>query len=126
MEDKYGFFVGIKDPVSVRRSILECTKDIVRNLQKYEQFRKTREEKIKKIIELKHVFEEIDKLNADLKAEFPKADLKLDVFERAPVKERKSIKEPKPEKISKKQLGEIEKLEEELSLIENRLNRLSG
>ncbi len=124
MED-HGLFIGIKDPVYVRRSLLECTKDIVQNLQKYEQFKKTREEKIKNIIELKHIFEEIDKLNADLKAEFPKANLKFDnVFERSSKEDKP--KEQKPEKITKKQLSEIEKLEEELSLIENRLNRLSG
>ena len=131
MEDQ-NYFVGIKQPVQVRKSLLECTKEVIRHLQKLEQIRPIREEKIKKILELKHIMEEVDKLNADLKAEFPKADLKFKPAETIPIKEKKDMpqivtsKQATPQKIGKKEANELEKLEQELDLIENRLNRLSS
>ena len=121
MVEDYSLFVGIPEPVQARKSTLECTKEIIRQLQRYEGLKPIREEKVKLTIELRHIFEEIDKLNTDLKAQFPKAGLKLP--ERIPIRETRE-KQGK-QKVSKKELNEIEKLEQELSFIEGRLNKLS-
>ena len=127
MDDKYSYFVGIREPVQVRRSLLECTKEVIHHLQKYEQVKQPRVEKLKRILELKHIFEDIDKLNADLKAEFPKADLKFSPAEKIPIKEKKEFddRNPKPVKVGRREANELEKLEAELNMIENRLNKLS-
>ncbi|MBI2545620.1 hypothetical protein HYV81_00380 [Candidatus Woesearchaeota archaeon] len=120
MAEDYSLFVGIPEPVQARKSTLECAKEIIRQLQRYEELKPIREEKVKLTLELRHIFEEIDKLNTDLKAQFPKAGLKLP--ERIPIQE---TKKQAKNKISKKELNEIEKLEQELSFIEGRLNKLS-
>ena len=134
MEDNFDLFVALKQPVELRRVMLECTKEVISHLQKNEALNSIREEKTKLMLELAHTMEEIDKLNADLKAEFPKADLKFKVHleptERIPIKNNAFHKDHPRESarpmLSKKHESDLDKLEAELNMIEGRLNKLSG
>ena len=117
------FYVGIKDALTVRKDLLICSKDIIKNLQKYERFKQTREEKIKLIMELSHIMRDLEKLNLRLKADLPKIELrakKATSLQNAPAKTRKGKKRAL---VTKKE-SEIEKLEKELNFIESKLNSL--
>jgi len=120
------FYVGIKEPIDLRRNLLEYSKMVVKSLQKYEKFKDLRREKIEHILKLKSAIREIKKLNNDLLLKLPETKIK---FER---KERKKIPKGKKEieeELSKKEIikmNELEKLEAELSSIEAKLNTLSS
>ncbi|MBW2992124.1 hypothetical protein KY345_02810, partial [Candidatus Woesearchaeota archaeon] len=70
-------YVGVQNPIEIRRTILEATKDVVEILQKYERFRAVREEKIKTVNSLREQVKEITKLVAKLKSELPKVDVRV-------------------------------------------------
>ena len=109
------FYVGVKDPIELRKSLLESSRDIIKSLQKHESFKEIREEKTEQIIKLKNVMSDIEKLNKRLKAELPKIEL------RAKEEISKKYKKIKPSK----NISEIEKLEKELDFIESKLNEIS-
>ena len=44
-EEDQVFFVGIKDPIEIRRSILESSKEMLQYLQRAERFKEVRKEK---------------------------------------------------------------------------------
>jgi hypothetical protein len=122
------FYVGIKDPTELRRTLLESTRDIVQHLQKSERFKAVRKEKLEEIAKLKSLIKEITKNINKLKQVLPKTKLRASkaaapekaVVEkpREEIKERHKIEErPKPS-------TELEKLESELNEIEKRLGKL--
>lgn len=111
------FHVGIKDPIELRKNLLESSRDIIKSLQKHERFKAIRERKIEQIIKLKNVMSDIEKLNKRLKAELPKIELRAKEKEEIP----KKYKKIKPSG----NISEVEKLEKELDFIESKLNELS-
>lgn len=137
------FYVGVKDPIEIRRSILESSKEMVQYLQRAERFKKVRAEKSEQIAKLKETTHEITKLVRKLKAALPKTKLRArlhkheeeirkkvivkelkEVKEEAKVKKKKvPVKEEEEEK--KKPMTELEKLETELGEIESRLTKLA-
>ncbi len=135
------FFVGIKDPIEIRRSILESLKGTVEDLQRFERFKAVREEKANTAAALKGQVKEIQKLINKLKSELPKGDLRIKLgLEHAAVEEEKAKKEAakkdkkkkkakkvvkKEVKVKPKELSELEKLESELSNIESALGKIS-
>lgn len=124
-EEKELFFVGVKNPVELRRTVLEGSKDIIENLQKYEKFKAVREEKAKQIEKLRAIIKEIYKFVAKLKAELPTTSLRAEEIEEKPKKIIKGRKVKREIKIEpKKELTELEKLESELDVIENKLGSM--
>jgi hypothetical protein len=140
------FFVGIKDPVEIRRSVLESLKGIVEDLQRFERFRAVREEKVNAVRVLKVQVRDLHRMTNKLRTEVPKSDLRVKLgsehaaieVEKAKVskKEKKKatakkvsadVKEEQkqPEvKLKPKELSELEKLEAELSSIESKLGKI--
>jgi len=132
------FFVGIKDPVEIRRSILESLKGTVEDLQRFERFRAIREEKAGAVIVLKSQVRELVRMTNKLRAEIPKSDLRVKLGaehaaieaekQKAVKKEKKAKKvEAKPVeevRAKPKELSELEKLEAELSSIEAKLGKM--
>ncbi len=49
------FYVGIKNPIDVRKNLLESSKYIIKNLQRHERFKAIRGEKIGQIMKLKEI-----------------------------------------------------------------------
>jgi proline dehydrogenase len=59
------YFIGIEDPVELRRNILESCKDLIEVLQMYEKFKETRELKKSYIERLK---KDVKTISSDMKA----------------------------------------------------------
>ena len=122
------FYVGVKDPAEIRRTVLESTKDIVQHLQRSERFKAVRKEKLEQIDKLKSLIKEITKNVNKLKSILPKTKLRAAPRKKAAVKpvskKPKEEVKPKPEK-KPRPVTELEKLEAELSEIEGRLTKLT-
>lgn len=114
------FFVQIREPSEVRKSILESLKEILEMLQRFEKFKHIRHEKLMKIQKLRILMRDANKLMAELKAKMPQTSLKGII-----VKEAKQTKKPAKKKEAqpqpKKEKSELERLEAELSAIESKL-----
>lgn len=124
-EEKELFFVGVRNPIELRRTMLESSKEIIEDLQKYERLKALRAEKAKQIEKLRTIVKEINRLVAKLKAELPTTSLRIEEMPQKlkkpeMVKPKKTAKEIKAE--PKKELTELEKLESELDAIEQRLS----
>ena len=143
------FYVGIKDPIELRRSLLESSKEIVQIMQDFERFKEMRQQKLQLKEQLKKNVTDLFSLVRDLKKALPKTELRIKLDrehhfakpegeseEVMPNKKGKQKKtkafakkiakmEPKEEAVkSRKTLGELDKLEEELKRIEDKLGTL--
>ena len=114
-----GFYVEVDDSVSVRRNLLESSKELLSALEMYERFKETRKEKTEAIERFKKSINEAYRLIAKLNAALPKVKLKKR-------KEAKEHAEPENEEEEiKPEMSELQKLEKELSEVEKKLERLS-
>ncbi len=116
MEDQL-FFVGIKDPIELRKELLTSSKNLIDSLRRYEAYKNVKEEKLQYIMELKRVFDELLVLNKKIRGKLPQMPIRTPKVER----EMPSQKSGKPTKLSK---SKIDVLEEELGKIEERLGGL--
>ncbi len=124
------FFVGIKDPIEIRRSLLESSKEMLQYLQRAEKFKEVRKEKEHEIAKLKAIMKEIKAMARKVKASLPKTGLRAAAKKPKPVKKakKKTSKKKEQKEIvveAPKEMNEIEKLESELGEIEGRLNKLA-
>lgn len=108
------FYVGIKDPVELRKELLTSSKDIIDSLKRYENYKDLKEKKTEHITELKHVVDELLVLNKKLRGKMPKVPGKM-----PEIKEDRTPK-ARPSRAKTK----LDVLEEELSKIEKRLGSL--
>ena len=125
-QDNELFFVEVKEPAEVRRSILEALKEILELLQRFEKFKHIRHEKLAKIQKLRGLVKDANKMLGNLKAKLPQTNFKT-YIPKEQKQPKKSIqkKEAKEEKAPKKGKTELERLEAELSAIENKLKSFS-
>jgi len=120
------FFVGIRDPVELRKELLTSSKNLIDSLRRYEAFKDLKEEKLQHIIELKRVFDELLVLNRKLRNHLPRIPVKVPTA----LKEMQQMREgPKTTskasaKTVKMARNKIDVLEEELAKIEERLGSL--
>ncbi|MBI2660550.1 hypothetical protein HYX07_05295 [Candidatus Woesearchaeota archaeon] len=123
------FFVRVKDPVEVRRNILETLKEIVEVLQRFEKFKQLRHEKIEKISHLRVLLRQANKMLGEMRSKLPQTNLRA-AASREPAqkihhrkkKKGKSAEEKAPQK---REMTEVEKLESELNAIESKLKSLT-
>ncbi len=108
MNKEESYYVGFKEPIIARRTLLETSKEVLHNLQLYEEIKDLKEKrtKLQSIIS-----EEVDNLRISIK------DLK---------KSLPSVSKTKIEKKTKVKTTpkEIEALEKELSAVEKELSSL--
>lgn len=129
-KEKDLFFVEVRDPVDVKRNVLESQKEIIEDLQRYENIKVLREKKLEEIDKLRGMLKELLKLISDLKAGLPKTMLRetVNIKRKSKAEEKKSdekkAKEAEQEKEARKPMSELEKLEGELSSIEGKLSSL--
>ncbi|MCK4670385.1 MAG: hypothetical protein KAT43_04210 [Nanoarchaeota archaeon] len=109
------FFVGIKDPIEIKRDLLESTKDSITIIKTYENIKSLRIEKVKQMLVLQKLIKELNALTNKLKRALPET--------RVREKPKISSRALKKEEPSRK-LTEFEKLEVELSSIEEKLSHL--
>ena len=60
--DKDIFFVEIRESDEIRRNVLETIMDIVKNLQRFENFKDARKKKIENINKLGNIVREINNI----------------------------------------------------------------
>ena len=130
------FFVGIQDPIELRRSVLESSKDLLHYLSRFERFKNIRNEKAEHIARLKDVTSEIRTMVNKLRIALPKTNLRVKLQEahkiavKKPAKEKQvklTEKKPAPAKeapAKPKHMTDLEKLEAELGEIESRLTKI--
>lgn len=114
-EQSEGFFVGINNPIDVRRNVLECSREMIKTLQAHEKLTVIREEKLKRVKQLKTVIRELDLLFSKLRNGLPKTHLRAGLAEPS----RKDSSRPA------KTYTEIEELERQLGSLEKEISRLS-
>ncbi len=118
MSEQTQFHVGIRNPPEIRRELLEGTRSIIQLLQRYEKFKKIRDEKREDIVKLRGLMKDIVDLNTRLKAIFPEVPI-TEVHQKKKQEQVKVEEMPKP-----KQNVELNKLEQELDHIESKLASL--
>jgi len=130
-------YVGVQSPIELRKVILEATRDAVEMLQNYEKFRAVKEEKVKTVAQLQDQIKELARLINKLKLELPKIDVRIKLHkeeemieaEKRVAKEagkpkKKTVKSKEAVPKRTKELSELEKLEAELTNIEQRLGKV--
>ncbi|MBD3203322.1 hypothetical protein GF327_03450 [Candidatus Woesearchaeota archaeon] len=113
-EQNQDFFVGVDNPMDIRRNLLESSRELIQTLQSYEKIKKIRELKIKRIKQLRTVGKELDMLFSKLKDTLPKTHLRAKVVEPAKTKIKK-----------KKGINTLDNLEVQLKDIEREISRIS-
>jgi hypothetical protein len=114
MPEDTNLFVRFEDPVALRKSLLEASRNVLVSLQNFERFKSFRTEKSKLMKELNDQITEVNSLFNQLKKEMPKsAAAKM-----------KKIAQPVKKPVSAKP-DELEDIESQLSNIEGMLGDLS-
>ncbi|MDP3766109.1 MAG: hypothetical protein Q8R04_06370 [Nanoarchaeota archaeon] len=125
------FFVEVKEPNEVRRNILEVLKEIVEVMKRFENFKHLRQEKLENIHKLKGLLKEANKTLGNLKLKMPQTNLRVTGMGEVTEHHRKSHHKKKKkgkhaeEKVPKREMTELEKLETELTAIEDKLKGLT-
>lgn len=121
-------FVGIGAPIPLRRSLLECSKEFVRLLQKFEAAKALRDQKSLLLSQLRTEVNACYRLIHQLSGALPKAHVAEKKSEqkiaKPTSKKQKSSSTPVAVDISVEAQSEIQKLEAELSEIEHKLELL--
>ena len=133
VKSKASYFVSVKDHLAIRRSILEALRDILDTLQKFHDFHQKRHEKAHKITQLKALVNNTNKLIFRLKSAMPEVKLPAVRAQKAPKEapEEKSTptmntpsrSQERPRYVKPK--SELDALEDELSMIEKKLSKLT-
>lgn len=147
------YFVGVTEPIEMRKNILEGSRMLIHALQRYERYKQIRHKKLEAINRLNQITREIGILLTKLKNEMPKVPakkakpLKIETgMPKLVVKKGKEVKKtsapiqkqaPKvevkpapvvimaPKPIEKPKLSELERLQQELDGIEGQLKNLN-
>ena len=122
MEDEL-FFVGIRDPIELRKELLTSSKNLIDSLRRYEAFKDLKEEKLQHIIELKRVFDELLVLNRKLRNHLPRIPVKVPTLGEMQRETHKPATKASA-KVVKMARNKIDVLEDELAKIEERLGSL--
>ncbi len=122
------FYIGIENPGNVRKGILEASKELIQILQRYEKLKAIRAEKYAQTARLKAIYDDVIAMLSDVKAELPAMDVK--VLPKHPEKKySKGILIASPaiqdKPVIKKSMTGIEKLEQELNEIEEKLKAIN-
>lgn len=112
---KEGHFIKIINPKETRKLILEDTRDILRVLQGYEDYKRLREKRSSLINTFKNEINDIRSLVKGLKKILPKVKVKGI---------KKTVVKILPGSTAHKPAREVKQLEEELADIEEKLSNL--
>ena len=122
------FFVQVKKPAEVRKDILETLREVVETLHRFEKFKQMRHKKLEKIHHLGVLIKQANKILGNLKLKLPQTNLRATAARASPQskahrkkKKKMEASEEKQQKEPKKELTEVDRLENELSAIESKL-----
>ena len=117
-EEESAFYMAIEDPYDFRRELLGSSKGVIQLLQKHEELKQIRQEKIKLMHEFSNVNSEITMLMNKLKKAIPKTKLRN-------IPNKEPVSKKKESVINSKHHPELSNLQRELAEIENKLNGLN-
>ncbi|MGV8150413.1 MAG: hypothetical protein ACP5NV_01670 [Candidatus Woesearchaeota archaeon] len=128
--DEGSYFVSIKNPLETRRHLLESTKKSLMGLQGYHKLQVIRQEKQRHLESLKQSVKELMYLNTKLTQILP--EYNYDII--SEFKKEKHVEKKQPAKqdkkpvlqkdVARKEKTDLEKLEESLNSIEEKLKTL--
>lgn len=122
MEERDMFYVEIQNPLEVRRNLLEASRDLLRGLQKYEDLKKVRANKVKEITKLKNILKEINALFNQAKNHMPAVFVK--VPEPRVIGKARHAPRIKSAEVDARKPREVAELEKQLKDIEGKLTGL--
>ncbi|PIN75841.1 hypothetical protein COV18_01520 [Candidatus Woesearchaeota archaeon CG10_big_fil_rev_8_21_14_0_10_37_12] len=113
------FYVGINESTELRRELLTNSKKLLISLKQYEKYSRISEEKIQKIRDLKHVYDELTVLNKKIRGKLPNVPVKT------PEQSKQfTVSSKQSEPIKREPKTKIDVLEDELDKIESKLQGL--
>lgn len=108
-------FVGIYEPIDVRRNLLEASREVVSSLQSYEKLERIRSNKLRNFEDMKRIMQELDLLVTKLKTKLPKSRLRKALGE---------VKTQTPRKRIVPKNADMQKLESEIRNIEREFSKI--
>ncbi len=114
------FYIGLRDPLGVRRETLESTREVIASLQNYERFVQVRNERLSLMNELRRTVYEVSLLTTKVISELPRTRGSTVRSTERTAKDEKKVTVSKYTRVS-----ELEKLERMLSSIEDDLRKLA-
>lgn len=110
-------YIGVADPITHRKNLLLCSRDLITSLKNYERLKSIRVEKTTDIFALRKLIQEIIVLNRKLKQFLPKVELPKQPHRERHITTKRTI--PKARVKSK-----VDALQKELDRIEGKLRKL--
>lgn len=117
------YFVSIPQPLELRRQLLESAKKSIYCLQVYYRIKLIREQKLKEMQRLRQLVQELQYLNTALTDKLPK-HVDVSVHMQKTAKPAPKQHHLKPGKKPAREKSDLERLEEHLKTIEDRLQRI--
>ena len=137
------FYVGIREPGEIRRNLLESARESIHFLQRYEKLKALQEQKYQTILHLDAEVKELKSLVSKLRKSFPTAKSQVKLPKYKPICEvcnkqfsdaaglakhmkmhQSKVERVKPVELKKHVLSDLERLENELTDIEGKLNEM--
>ena len=87
------FYVGVRNAVDFRKSVLESTKEFVQVLQMYNDYDKLRSDMTIKVEKLQKDVKKIKNINSRLKRLLPETGLRAELLKKKQTKQKKSKKQ---------------------------------
>jgi len=119
---KDDFFVGVYDPIDVRRNLLENSKELIKSLNAFDSLIKIRHQKVKVYRETKEVMTELDLLISKLKTKLPKAHLRKAIEKKRPKPMSRTVSTNLKSDSKEKFISELKNLEREMKNIEKEIS----
>lgn len=121
------FYAGVENPVELRKNILETSKDVIHDLQRYESLKLIRGQKRAAMSKLKEKIAEINSLIAKLSSALPETGIekeRVSEYRQQPNLLPKQLKAAALKDKKKKPKTELEQLTDSLKDIEEKLKGL--
>ena len=122
MAKEKAFYVGIENPITLRKDILGGSKELILTLQKYEAYKVVQKEKHAEVAKFKTIMGEMNSLLTRIKTHLPA--IKIHKLPKIAVDRYKPVSGKVKPAPSKAPNTELDRLEDELRKIEGKLGDL--
>jgi hypothetical protein len=133
-QESESYFVSAKNPLELRRQLLESTKKTVLSMQNFQRLQMVREQKLQELSNLRQSIKELIYLNKKFNEKLPRYDNELlHEYKRVTKESQKVVAAALPhikqvkniERTIAREKSDMEKLEESLAAIEKKLQTLN-